>query len=164
MSEIIPGDYIIVTRSHYAAIRGDGRWVEKGEEYKVTSATPNYVRGTRRKWDSVVTLDRDAVRKVHRRIGTVPDGSIAADDPRVAWIFEDAARMADRLGLCADFDRLCDALGYPGRERTFTIKLADADGVVVTAKVQARSKSLARARLAEKFTPARQLQIEGGAA
>lgn len=155
MSEITAGDYVIVTQRHQCWDRHRFRWANKGQEYRVTSVTKNYVRGTSGQRESVVTLDRGFVRKVNRRIGAVPEGGIPADDPRVAWIFEDAARMADRLGLCRDFDRLCDALGYPGRERTFTIKVASADGVEVTAKVRARSKALARAQLTETFAPAR---------
>jgi hypothetical protein len=74
-----------------------------------------------------------------RTLGTPPEGALPADDPRVAWVFKDAARMADRLGLCRDFDRITDALGFPGRERTWKIA-SEADGLKLTIEVEAHSR------------------------
>lgn len=44
-----------------------------------------------------------------------------------------------------------DGLGVPGRMRTFTIKVAVAEGIDITAKVEARSKKLAEQRVREQF-------------
>lgn len=78
----------------------------------------------------------------------------------VVAVFEDAARMADRLGLCADFDRICDAIGAPGRVRTFSISVMSGEGIEVTAKVEARSRRLAEQRVREQLTPAAPLALE----
>lgn len=87
-----------------------------------------------------------------RMLGERPADGIDIDDPRIQWIFEDAGRLANRLGYCSTYDRIMEQLGAPGRERTFTIKMAVGDGFEVTAKVTARSKRLAEAKLRGELT------------
>jgi len=79
-----------------------------------------------------------------RRIGEAPEGAISVDDPRIAWIWEDAARVATKSGHCSEYDKLCDELGAPGRERSFTVK-RNVNGFDVSKKFKARSKKLAEA-------------------
>lgn len=51
-----------------------------------------------------------------------PD-AIAADDPRIAWIWKEAARLADEAGHCSEYDELAAALGVPGREGEYTVEV-----------------------------------------
>lgn len=128
--------------------RGNNRypWV-KGDEFVITAIWSDHLNvrsmGTR---SSVFQVKKSEVSVPSRRIGHTPPGSIGVNDERVAWLFEDAARMANRLGLCADYDRLCDALGWPGRMRTWSVKFTseDADGEVeLQLKIKARSREQA---------------------
>jgi len=87
-------------------------------------------------------LDPNAPRP--RQIGETPEGGIDIDDPRIAWIWEDAARVATKARHCVEYDKLCDELGAPGRERSFTVK-RNVNGFDVSKKFKARSKKLAEA-------------------
>ena len=148
------GDYVFAKESGsgvrtrgYGAVR-----FAAGEELIVTSARGGYL-NVRRNGGYVFKIAASKVRGEARMLGQVPPGGISLDDPRIAWLFEDAGRLADRLGLCRDYDRLCDALGAPGRIRPYTIKLEVSDAVVITAKVEARSRTLAEKALREQFGP-----------
>lgn len=151
MTHFDRGDYVVAVSSGAGQrVRGYGSiGYSAGEELEVTSQSAEYLNVRKGSDGYVFRVLRSKVRPVTRRIGEVPEGGIDPDDPRVAWIFEDAGRLADRLGLCKDYDRLCDALGAPGRVRTFTIKLVSADGIEITAKVDARSKRQAEQKLRE---------------
>lgn len=98
----------------------------------------------------VIRLDRDSIRPLdlatYRPIGTVPAGAISPDDPGLAWLWQDAARLADKLGHCSTYDTMCDQLGIPGREREFEVRVEDGD-VVISAKVMATSRPLAEKKL-----------------
>ncbi|MFJ4174019.1 hypothetical protein [Microbacterium sp. NPDC089696] len=158
MSGYSKGDTLLVTRDgfgDYATGRG-GVYYAEGDEVLVTSTRSQLhgylnVRPAPPANGLVFRIPTDRVRPVPRMIGEIPAGGISAEDPRIAWLFEDAGRMADRLGLCADYDRLCDALGIPGRIRTFTVSLLSGDGITVTAKVEARSRRLAEQRVRERL-------------
>lgn len=149
MSDYTKGDFVV------ARAAGSGSWARgygragfaAGEELLVTSVGQAHLNVRRARGGNVFRVGRDQVRPVTRPLGQVPDGGISAEDPRIAWIFEDAARLADRLGLCTDFDRVADGLGIPGRMRTFTITFEPTDGVKLTAKVEARSRRQAEAKL-----------------
>ncbi|WP_350351902.1 hypothetical protein ABS642_00885 [Microbacterium sp. A8/3-1] len=150
------GDEVLVTEKDYGYhVRGGGaHYYAPGDELLVTSARSSgylNVRPAPPADGSVFRIPTAHVRPVPRMIGEVPAGSIPADHPGLEWLWEDAGRMADRLGLCEDYDRLCDALRIPGRLRTFSISLLSADGITVTAKVEARSKSLAEQRVRERL-------------
>lgn len=75
-----------------------------------------------------------------RKLGDVPEGSIAPDDPRLAWLWEDAGKLANRLGHCSAYDSMCDTLGIPGRERDFTVTREIAGGIKGSFTVKARSR------------------------
>jgi len=83
-----------------------------------------------------------------RRLGEVPEGAISPDDPRIEWLWNDAARLAERMNHCSEYDRMCDLLGIPGRERKIGVAL-DVDGIKVKADVIARSKGEAERKLRE---------------
>lgn len=143
------GDFVVASTSGSGSLaRGYGRaGFREGEELLVTSVGQAHLNVRRASGGNVFRVGRDQVRPVSRALGQVPEGGISQDDPRIAWLFEDAARLADRLNLCADFDRVADGLGIPGRMRTFTITFEPTDGVKLTAKVEARSRRQAEAKL-----------------
>lgn len=156
MSSYKKGDYV------RAVSGGSGRRVrdyynysfyQAGEELIITSVTSTHlnVRKANNK-GPVFRIDYQKVERFGRGLGVVPEGSMAADDPRIAWLFEDAQRLADRLGLCNDFDRIAEALGVPGRVRNFSLKLTVSEGIEITAKVEARSKKLAEQMVLERFS------------
>ncbi|WP_295792033.1 hypothetical protein [uncultured Microbacterium sp.] len=95
-----------------------------------------------------------------RPLGNPPPGSLDPHDARLAWVWEDAARLADRNGWCKEFDALCDALGVPGRVRKFSITMHDAGGVRVTARVEARSRRLAEEKLRSAAGGSTKLAVE----
>ncbi len=134
-------------------VRGYGtQSYRAGDEFTVTTRRGSIVNLRPLASGNVIRLHVSEVRPVARQIGEVPPGAITPEDPRIAWLFEDAERLARRMGLCADFDRITDALGVPGRERTFTVQVASAAGIEVTAKVTARSQHLAELRLRDTLT------------
>jgi hypothetical protein len=153
MTDYQKGEYVLAISSGSGdLVRGYGRTsYEKDAELVITSKTSSYLNVRPAAGGSVFRITRSDVFRPTRALGEVPEGAIPADDPRVSWLFEDAARLANRLGLCSDFDRIADALGVPGRERMFTIKLAVSEGVDITAKVTARSKKLAEQRIRDQF-------------
>lgn len=55
-----------------------------------------------------------------RKLGDVPEGGIDPNDPRLAWLWEDAAAYAGMNGYCSTYDSICETLGIPGRDRTYT--------------------------------------------
>lgn len=139
---------------------------ERARVTRVTSAGKLLVakpgRGNGAAW-----MTRDAVNVIEdgvpvpdkpkpRPLGQTPeDGEhIAIDDPRIAWIWADAAKAADTAGYCGTYDELADKIGAPGRERDFnvTVKINGMDGVFT---VRAKSKPLAAAAIMEKFPQAK---------
>lgn len=137
----------------YPAVQGSNwREVKAGEEFVISRKIEGgilwlrNIRGS--SYGPSLRANFREVRIQSRPIGQAPEGAVDAFDPRVAWIFEDAARMATRLGMCSDFDRLLDALGWPGRERDISLTYSDPEaGIRLTAVVRARSRREAQARL-----------------
>ncbi|URP22092.1 hypothetical protein SEA_BIG4_334 [Microbacterium phage Big4] len=86
-----------------------------------------------------------------RKIGEVPEGGIAADDPRIAHIWEDAGKLATRFGYCNNYDQIVEKLGAPGRERDIYVSV-DHKGLQVTATVKARSEKEAKQIVLDKLT------------
>jgi hypothetical protein len=125
--------------------------LKAGEEVVVTSYTPTRINAKRTSFNGerrVLKFERGQLQEQPRRLGDPPADGLDVEDPRIAWIFEDAAKLADRLGLCNDYDRLADQLGLPGRERDFKITFDGAEaGVSLTATIRARSRRQAEARL-----------------
>ena len=70
------------------------------------------------------------------------EGDILPEDPRLAWLSRAAAREATNSGHCGEYDKICDRLGIPGRERDFSISFT-VGGLVMNTKVSAMSKKLA---------------------
>lgn len=172
MNGIIKGEVVIATATDYGTgVRPDYRgqpvheWVREGEELEVTATGNKVFINVRRAGGSgpVFRWRREHVKQV-RQVGVAPEGAILPDDPRLMWLWEDAARLADRFGFCKEFDRLAEALGAPGREREFRIPMIDEDGIRITATVTARSRRLATQRIRERITSSTPLAIEGGPA
>ena len=69
----------------------------------------------------------------------VPEGSIAPNDERLSYLWARASAIADRRGLCQEYDSICEELGIPGRVRSFTVKVSR-NGIDLSAKVMARSQ------------------------
>ena len=162
MSAYAKGQYVVAVKDGSAhRVRGNGRISYRaGDELEITSVFSHLLNVRHAGGGSVFQIPADQVRPVTRKIGEIPDGGISPEDPRIAWLFDDAARMADRLGLCADFDRICDAIGAPGRVRTFNITVMSGTGIEVTAKVEARSRRLAERRVREQLMPSAPLALE----
>lgn len=86
-----------------------------------------------------------------RKLGEKPEGDhIDVDDPRIAWIWEDAGRLATQKQYCSQYDTLTNALGIPGRERSFKVS-ATVAGLTVSTSVKARSRKLAEAMVEAKL-------------
>jgi len=153
MTSIEKGDWVIARQSGsgHRARGWEREHYSEGDELLVTSTrSAEWLSVRKTKYSPVFSIRRSHVMVETRRVGAVPPGDIEADDPRIAWLFEDAARLATRLGLCGDFDRLVNALGAPGRPREFTVKVASEPGLEVTAKVTARSRREAERLLIER--------------
>lgn len=163
MSAYEKGDYVVATKdgAGYRARGAGGRISYRtGEELEITAIYAHHLNVRSAGGGAVFQIPFDRVRPVPRMVGEIPEGGIPPEHPGLQWLFEDAARMADRLGLCADYDRICDALGIPGRLRTFNVTILSADGIKVTAEVQARSRRLAEQRVREQLAPAAPLALE----
>ncbi len=94
--------------------------------------------------EEVLPTDPNAPRP--RKLGEVPkDGDhIAADDPRIMWLWDDIATYADRKSWCNTFDVLTNELSIPGRKRDVTLTLIVGDGIEAKTTVKARSPKEAR--------------------
>lgn len=88
------------------------------------------------------TADPDPNAPKPRGLGEVPEGMISPEDPRLAWLWEDAAKVANMSNHCGEYDKICDKLGIPGREREFKIK-KEVNGFEVAKRFKARSKAQA---------------------
>lgn len=170
MSGIRKGEVVIATASDYGLrVRADERgrarqeWVREGEELEVTATGNKTCLNVRvpGPGNPVFRWARANVRRV-RQVGVVPEGGIPLDHPGLAWLWEDASRLAERFQFCGEFDRLADALGAPGRVREFRIPMVDEDGIRITATVSARSRALAEQKIRERIVGAAPLELTGG--
>jgi len=61
------------------------------------------------------------------------EGDIAIDDPRIAWIWKKAARLADDLDFCEEYDNIAQKLGVTprARERSVVVRFPTVDDVTV---------------------------------
>lgn len=156
-------DEYVITVDDGAGERASGRGrvtYRKGDELTITAVFSNHLNVRHAGGGPVFRITRPRVRPLPRMIGEVPEGGIPPEHPGMQWLFDDAARMAERLGLCHDYDRICDALGIPGRVRTFTVDVFSAEGIKVTAKVEARSQRLAEQRVRDQLAPPAPLELE----
>lgn len=99
--------------------------------------------------EELVFADPD--RPKPRKIGEVPEGGIAADDPRLNWLWEDAATLAKQQGYCGHYDRLTNELGIPGRPRSFKVT-GKVGSLSVSGNYTARSRDEAEAMLRAEMT------------
>lgn len=139
----------------------DSSWVTVGTELVVTAVLPGFLNVRHAKAEmgrDVFRVRMSDVRRV-RQVGAVPEGAIPPSHPGLDWLWEDAARLAERFGFCAEFDHLTDALGVPGRERTFRITMLNEDGIRIGASVTARSRALAEAKIRERLTASGPLEL-----
>lgn len=168
MSDIVKGEIVeSVVRDYRYEVRAgkqgrhDSQWIEVGTELRVTAVLSGFlnVRYVDRGMPTNVFRVRlSDVRQV-RQVGVAPAGSILPENPGLAWLWEDASRLATRFGFCDEFDRLADALGAPGRERTFRVTMLDEDGLRIAATVTARSRALAEAKIRDRFTAGSPLEL-----
>ena len=119
------------------------------------AATPNYAKGdltyVRDVYvpdGQIAPLDPETVARMEAEKAeaekqfTPQDGDILPDDPRLAWLWRATAREATNSGHCSEYDKICDRLGIPGRERDFSISFT-VGGLVMNTRVSATSKKLA---------------------
>lgn len=86
-----------------------------------------------------------------RQLGEVPEGGISPDDPGLAWLWQDAAKVARIQGYCGQYDEVCERLGIPGRERTFTVRRT-INGISASFQVQAHSQIQAERKVDDAMT------------
>ena len=165
MSDIEKGEIVVsIVRGDKWRVRGwSQEWVDKGDELRVTSVRGDDLNVQQIIGGNVFRMSRSEVRRV-RPVGVMPPDAIPLDHPGLAWLWEDASRLADRFGFCKEFDRLADALGAPGRERQFRIPMVSEDEIRVTATVTARSRRLAEQRIRDRIASSAPLELTGGAA
>ena len=106
--------------------------------YRVTRVYSKRIQVTGRE---TFTIDKSSIAEnvgeTHHGM-PVPEGSIAPDDERLSYLWERASAIAERRGLCGEYDSMCDELGIPGRLRTFTVELKK-NNLDLTIKLKARS-------------------------
>jgi len=154
------------TRASRAVGRGT-RTFHRGTKVIISRPGREYVRARVQADGSssyVWTIDARLLAPIDRplrHLGDVPDSGIAADDPRLDYLWRDAAALADMTGHCSEYDRLCDVLGIPGRERSFAVRIQVAQGVELRGTVVARSYAEAeRILLRQVNSPTAQLALE----
>ena len=136
------GDYVCFLKGSEGLV-GDG-WGDVREPspdtyYRVTRVYSKRIQVT---GESVFTIDKSCIAEnagdTHPELH-VPEGSIAPYDERLTYLWDRAAAIADRRGLCNEYDSICEELGIPGRVRSFTVKVSR-NGIDLSAKVKARSQ------------------------
>lgn len=85
-----------------------------------------------------------------RRRGTPPEGGIAADDPRIEWLWDDISEYAERSQYCGTFDTILRDLHLPPRKRKFAA-LGEIGGLQITAQVMAKNQREANEELARRI-------------
>lgn len=150
-------------------VRGDSAEVSAVRKSTITvrvpnpsygQTTPGYGRDTTKTYSynvarsSLRTPNGEAWNEVTkpkpRKLGEPPEGGISPDDPRLAWLWEDAAKVANRSGYCGYYDRIAGELNIPGRKRAVSVSLKH-NGIQITATVQARSRKEAERLVREKL-------------
>jgi len=150
------GDLVVATRDI-----GMYSWdsVKAGEQGVVTSVKSRnsirvkfehatYVRDIYVPGDQIEPLDPETLARMEaekaeaEKAFTPQEGDILPEDPRLAWLWRAAAREATNSNHCGEYDKICDKLGIPGRERDFSISFT-VGGLVMNTRVSATSKKLA---------------------
>lgn len=156
MTTFQKGEYVVATERFIARSvqRGYTLTVNVGDEFMVTVDDGGSIFNARQMTGAaqrVYKLPRGKVKRQTRRLGEVPEGGIDPSDPRIAWFFEDAALLANRMGLCNVYDRMMEELNAPGRLREYKVKLDLGNGVVINGTFEARRRSEAEDMLLEKL-------------
>ena len=135
------GDYVrFLKGSEGLVVDGSGVLVPLANTYyRVTRVYSQRIQVT---GESIFTIDKSYITEnageTHPEL-RVPEGSIAPNDERLAYLWDRASAIADRRGLCGEYDSICEELGIPGRVRSFTVKVSR-NGIALSAKVKARSQ------------------------
>lgn len=111
--------------------------------------------------DDVTPADPNAPRP--RKLGEAPEGMIAPNDPRLKWLWEDAATYAKQKGYCGQYDEIVKHLGIPGRPRNYTASLKIGD-ITMTGRYLCQSADEARDKLRDELKASGILVPEGTAA
>jgi hypothetical protein len=149
------GASVLALKTRYYDTPHTSAWVRKRDElevlhvYKDARIKVKNLHADRA--GSVFIIPISDVEGPLRPLGVAPEGAIAADDPRIDWIWEDAERVANISGFCHEYDRLLKMMHLPGRLRTHTVKMASADGIEIVARVKARSLRQAEERLRQQM-------------
>lgn len=96
-------------------------------------------------WDTVYgvstfTVPKEAVTAWEgRELGQTPEGGIAVDDPRIAWLWEDLTEAAIQTGNRMEWRAISDLLGVPGEEREFKVS-KKVNGLTINTRISAKSR------------------------
>ena len=136
------GDYVRFLKGSEGLVVdgwGDVREPSPNTYYRVTRVYSKRIQVT---GESIFTIDKSYITENAGETYPelrVPDGSIAPNDERLSYLWDRASAIADRRGLCGEYDSICEELGIPGRVRSFTVKVSR-NGIDLSAKVKARSQ------------------------
>ena len=156
------GDEIVVTDEFDAVPLGTWhtRHTDAGARGTVTSVNTNSstVRFTDRRGGYTVWVkhwnmelaDIDPNRPTPRKLGTVPEGMIAPDDPRLDWLWDDAAKIAKQQNYCSQFELITMKLGIPPRPKKFTVSTTVGE-LTISAAFMAHTVDEAQAMLEAKL-------------
>lgn len=121
-----------------------GQWDTKERLYSFNVSRDALERPNNEEWQAPPPKPK------RRAIGEVPEGGISPDDPGLAWLWEDAERVANSSNYCYQYDHMANKLGIPGRLRDIAVTLK-VNGLEVTSTVKARSTKEAEAKVREKL-------------
>lgn len=101
-----------------------------------------------------IVVDPDPNVPKPRKLGEAPQGSIPIDDPRIAYIWDDAKKAATQAGYCSYYDTLVAKLGAPGPVKSWSVNRT-IKGIAVTIKAEARTQNQADAIVSEQLKAAK---------
>ena len=98
---------------------------------------------------AAVELERDEARLNLQNERTFP---IRLDDPRLEAEWERAGEIATEENFCSEYDRMCERLGIPGREREWEVCMTvTLEPIHVHTTVTARSMEAAQEAIEEDY-------------
>jgi hypothetical protein len=142
-AEYTKGQTVLATRDVRARrVSGYGYvTISAGDELLITRVTSGSVHA-RIEDGYVFAISKDALTPIDyvpRKLRDVPEGMLSPDDPRLAWLWEDAGKLANRWDQCSTYDKFCDVLGLPGRMRNFNVSKKLPSGIEIRATIEAHS-------------------------
>lgn len=151
------GDYIGYQKTYPAGtefeVTGTGRMNRVNNPFvtgRDTSNDSDYVREI----PLNIVVDPDPNAPKPRKLGEAPEGSIAIDDPRIEYIWDDAKKAATQAGYCSYYDTLVKKLGAPGPVKSWIVSTT-IKGIPVTIKADARTQKQADEIVAEQLKAAK---------